>query len=663
MILPRSLVAPLAMLVSLATGTLAFSLGIAAAPEAFVGGEDVILLGPSGEFFGRASIDARTADALAALPSVTAMSAEVYVPSAIDGRSLFVRGASVGPLFAIDGAALDRGRLPVLPTEALAGARLADLMGWDVGSRILVPGSLARTAAQVEIVGIFDGQTPLRDELVIDLDLARDLAGLPSDRVHLARALADDGVYVRRVLDSYEANFSYSRVELSSSRVFAGEPLRMSAHLTNWGQLEGVKRVEVRAAGSVVAAQDVRVPPRTTVPVSLQFALSSGDQAVTLNPTFNVTVRDPTLVFAERPSVAMRGEAFAFRILDAAGEPRAGVEVRAGDAVSVTDQDGRGSIVAEGPGPTIRFLAWRNGSLEGSLEVPLRDPPVTPGPNARVVGLTRLGGPIGTRDPIRIEVRALNDGGQEGSVAYSLRVDGEVVLDASVAVAAGATATQVHELSPLAAGDHKVAIAEMGLTIPVRVYAGADPAVEDYAERLALGVASPVVASSEATDELVRDLVGDISLVVTLLVAVSSALVALGIVLVISRAVAEARPRIGLLLAVGSSKRSILSRIEREAALLAAAATAIGGSAGITFAAWIASSGSVRAFGHSVDVALSIGPLALLVAGAVLVTTVSARWNAGNAMLQPIDVLLRGAAADAAHLELAPIDRIVEERP
>ncbi|HVM44411.1 MAG TPA: ABC transporter permease, partial [Candidatus Thermoplasmatota archaeon] len=222
MIVPRAVILPLALLVALSTTTLLFSAGVGTAPSAFMGDANVVLGPASGEAIGVQPVDATLVPALRAIPTVRAASAEIYLPTVIDGRSVFARGVDFEDFVGFERARLVDGRAPQASDEAVVGVGLARQLGVEVGDRLVLPSPFARLALPFTVVGRLDSDTAARDELFVPLEPARVLGHLAATHVHLVRLRADDPLAVSPTLRSVAPTFTLSDVRVSTEDLVPG---------------------------------------------------------------------------------------------------------------------------------------------------------------------------------------------------------------------------------------------------------------------------------------------------------------------------------------------------------------------------------------------------------------------------------------------------------
>lgn len=185
-LLDRRLVVPTAATLAafIMLATVAVGLGTALGPIATSDGETVVEPGAPHPL--ASQVPEAYADAL--VDRGTDASGEILLLEVVDGRPFIVVGAEFQPFAAVHGAALTAGRLPNDDTEAVIGSSLADAHDVTIGDQLLLGGSTYEGFTFVTVVGRFDASGVTASHLVVTLDTARHLAGVPAGMVHLVSA-------------------------------------------------------------------------------------------------------------------------------------------------------------------------------------------------------------------------------------------------------------------------------------------------------------------------------------------------------------------------------------------------------------------------------------------------------------------------------------------
>lgn len=663
MIVPRGTIAPFALLVALATTTIVFVAGVGQAPSAFLGGPEVVLLAPHDDLPGKGFVSASSVEPLRALPHVLDVSPEIYVLTTIDGGSAFVRGVEFSAMLAFEGGKLAEGRLPQDPNEALVGSAFATSHATRVGDELLIPSSFLRFAQPVRVVGIVETATPARDEVWISLEAARALADAPAGQVHMIRARSSDPANLTKLISSFVPQFSYSGITISAEDVVQGQPLTIRGNVTNWGRVEGTKRVSVHAEGALVAEIDVRVPAHETVPFGVAFTLDGpGTPHVTINPTFVVNVREPTLHFAERPSSIFVGEPFTVQLVTTKKLPAAAVIIRGAGADAMTDEQGRAQLILTEPASEVILVAYVSGTPQLAARIPVVEE-FAKGGRIVVTGMSTAEGAIGNTTLIHVNVALANVGDEFQERTFDLTLDGEPAGSAIATLEPGRSGGVTFEVGPLPEGTYTLALNGTSASLSITVYGGPDPEVEAFlrAER-PTGSFTPPPAFSNSGEEYISRIVGNIRSVILVLSFLSALLAALGVVFVLVRHLAEAEPRIGIYRAIGATNARVSSLVEREVSARMAIGAAIGIVLGVGAAEWIAATGIVRAFGHTIRVVYPLWSLLLIYVLSIGLAVATARVILAYSLRTPVDHLLRGSTLRPLPTDAMTLTEFLEER-
>lgn len=646
MIVPPRAIPALALLVALVTLVIVFDVGIARSPSSLLGEEDIVVIGPpEGQSPGRAEVPARFVGPMRALPFVDAVSPEVFAVIELDGRSTVVRGADVEQFLRIESARLIEGRLPRAPGEALVGTGFARVHDIVLDDTLLLPSPLARTAATVRIVGIFESSRASQDELVVGMDDGRSLAGVSPEHAHLVRVRTTDPRALGAILRSFEPTFTYSDVALSSQGVLAFEPLVLRANLTNWGALTGSKLVQVMSDGSVVAEEVVTVPARSTVAIEVPFALPrAGTANVTLNPSFTVDVREARASIEATDPRAV-GQPLNVLVRDPSGAPADAVIVSLGDARARTDAAGRATLVPTASGDAL-LRAERAGETLAVIPIFIADPTDGVGAVAKVEGIELPVEPLGRESPITLGIRLRNVGGAHGVVRAPVTIGDAVVGEVALSLPAGGRGTATVTVAAQPPGSHEV---RAGAALAkLRIYGGDDPRIEQLLEgyEAARRAPPPVAPRPDAQPaDYVDELLGNVRAATILLGVASAALATMGIVAVLSRHLAERAPTLGTLRALGASTDAILTKAAIEAAWVGVAASLLGMALAVALGAWIDGSGIVWAFGHAIHPVYAPRMVGLILLGSVAFIVLCAVLLVRALLARPVAALLRGEVA------------------
>ena len=665
MIVPRSIVAPLALLVALTTATVSFNAGLASAPTAFFGDGSVIVIGPPGDSVpGQTTIDTSRVTAMRTLPDVQVVSPEVFALIELGGRSAFVRGVEFASFVAVEEAELVDGRMPNAPHEAIMGAGFARAFGLEAPADLLVPSSFERLGLPVTIVGTIETDGPAREELHVHIDDARTLMALEPNVGHIIRVRTTDPQTLTGLITSLGPAFTLADVKISTTEFVPGEPVLVTANLTNWGRVGGVKDVEVREGANVVGSRAYFVEAHTTIPIVVEFSVTNaGAATISVNPSFPVTVRDPSLRFVDLPRALALGRAYNVTVHDRASVPAPGVIVTDGTREVVTDEAGRAELIAERAG-IVRLVAIRDGRTEAAAQVPVAEPGYEDVAHFVVTGASVRDGIIGTSLPFTLRISAENRGGADGAATFAVLLDGAPAGEASFVGAPGAVSAVEVLLGPVAPGTHEIRIEGTSIALPVRAFPGEDPRIEALLEgyQVSRDASGPRSTAAADAETYVTRVVGDVRAAVLALSVASGVLSALGAFAVMHRHLAERETRVGTLKGIGASDAYVLAVATREAALLGAAAAASGLVAGVVLAEALDASGLVWAFGHAVHPAHEWYAIAIIFLLSTLFVVVATRVILSLSLQRSVDTLMRGGALRPVAPEPRAIRRYLEGR-
>lgn len=116
----------------------------------------------------------------------------IFAFTTLGGSPVAVRGGPAGELLALHGAKIVEGRMPERSDEILVGSRLAARIGLGVGDATWLAGSFQPAAEPVLVVGVFESQTLLVDEVVAHLDVVRSISDTPAGMAQAIEARGAD---------------------------------------------------------------------------------------------------------------------------------------------------------------------------------------------------------------------------------------------------------------------------------------------------------------------------------------------------------------------------------------------------------------------------------------------------------------------------------------
>lgn len=119
-------------------------------------------------------------------PDVAA-SPEILLFGSHDGQPYLARGGEYESFAAVTGAELATGRAPSAPDEAVIGTTAADTLGLTPGDVLTMGGSTEAAVARVTIVGTYETGGIDDHQMLVSLETARHLSGVPDGSVNVIR--------------------------------------------------------------------------------------------------------------------------------------------------------------------------------------------------------------------------------------------------------------------------------------------------------------------------------------------------------------------------------------------------------------------------------------------------------------------------------------------
>jgi len=159
------------------------------------GGENVLIIYGAGARAPQTSvIPLSLYEKLRNLSGVEAVSPEVVAVAMAGDRAIMVRGVDPDLLASVQEVRMIRGSFLLdYSDSAVAGVRLAELLGIDIGDHLLLRSAFSNRFLEVKIVGILKSESCLDDELLLPVYAAQWLRGLPRDAISLIRIKIDPG--------------------------------------------------------------------------------------------------------------------------------------------------------------------------------------------------------------------------------------------------------------------------------------------------------------------------------------------------------------------------------------------------------------------------------------------------------------------------------------
>ena len=157
------------------SATISVLIGIGTAQDSLIGNPDAyVIMSKGSESILNSMLETRLANQLRENGFADNVSPEIFAFAEIEGKAIIVRGVEFDSFMAVEKAKLiQSGSMPVNSYQGLIGSRLAERLHAKIGDRFPLVGSYNPSIAEVEIVGIFESSTPVEDEMIVSLQLAR----------------------------------------------------------------------------------------------------------------------------------------------------------------------------------------------------------------------------------------------------------------------------------------------------------------------------------------------------------------------------------------------------------------------------------------------------------------------------------------------------------
>jgi hypothetical protein len=617
------------------TATASVLSGLQNAPAAFAASEGFVISSVTAPTIFSSQVDMGMVSALESVGNITGVSPEVFAFSTWDHRSFVVRGVDLvrlnatGP--ALSSLSLAEGASATAIHSALVGSRLLERLSVELPFKMPLVGSYQSRIELVDVVGSFTSDSPLDDEMLVSLEVARFLSGTPDDRASIIRVSTSEPEWLSALLSPESARFALYDLHLSRGTVAAWETLTATMTLRNWGMSTGTATVEVSDGGVPVDVFEVvlNASESRTVSRELTFPdLGQHEVRVSLLGDFpvrlaaSVDVVEPYMVLIA-PSKALLGEGFGVRLTSYSGEPIEGASVTCGAAVSITDASGSATVSSDVSG-SVPVTASHEGYDDVSRSVEIVDlgelpPEFLPEVTSLSVSPSTFSESESTTASVVVE----NMGSVAGTFEVMLLLDSGDHADEGVALAPAGSATVTFALESLSPGTHIVQVGAFSVEIRV------DPWFVDDSDLVQLvvrygGSSTLSSASSLPLYQAAKISEGNVAVALLSVGAVSAVLVTLAISSVFSKEVHEGRHRLGVMRTLGASRSHIRRLVFPQALLTSLVGAAVGIAFGVAAARTLSELGVFVVFGHQAELALDLPLLVVVLLGAVAISIVSA---------------------------------------
>ncbi|MBU1158923.1 MAG: FtsX-like permease family protein [Candidatus Thermoplasmatota archaeon] len=679
LLIRQRVVVVIALSVMVFTATISVLIGLSSAPSAFAANEGFVVTSSDAPTIFSSRVEMDLVTILDSLDNITGVSPEVFAFSEWDSDTFVVRGvdferiSSVGP--AIDDqvlSGLSDGSVP----DALIGDRLLSRMGFDLPATIVLVGSYNSKMDLVRISDSFSSGSPLDDELLVPLSVARYLSDTPEDMASIIRLSTNEPAWLSGLLSPESARFALFDMHISKSEVVIGESITVSASVRNWGGSEGSISIDLSVDGVSAWQISVSIDPYSTEAVSHALSFSSigaheiemsigGDFPVSLNSSVDVV--EPYIVM-ESPGSVMDGSTFSVKVYTYDGAPVQDAIITIPTptpSTNATDDEGVSELLADAVGE-FTLVVDMTGTDYGSYDVVRRpstiqvlDPSVYPDEFLPVVSAFSLS-PLSIKESEESYGSAMVDnlGILTGVYELEVFVDGSLERVISIPLDSAQSRSVSFILDSLSPGTHVVQVGDFSMSLEVQPWFVDDSDIVRLVIRYG-GSNSLSSAGSIPIYQAAKISQGNVAVALFALGAISGLLATLAIVSVFSKEVHEGRRRLGIIKAIGASASATRKLVFSQAFMRGLMGAAIGLVAGIACAIALVRSGVFVVFGHSLDFDISLGPIMMILAGAISISLVSALVSAEMAVRETAISSIRDLSQE--NISSIDIDTLLRE--
>lgn len=296
-----------------------------------------------------------------------AASGEILLFEVRNGQPYLARGVNFTDYSSVTDVTLVRGREPRAMDEALVGQELATTLGISVGDRLPIGGSTKLSFDRVEVVGMFDADGHYDDELLVSLQLARELEEDKPNTVQFIRA--------ERLPESVQTRRSSIYVETLSapSKVTRGSSIPVAVTLRNAGDSRSTRDVTI-SVGDVEQTRRITLDPGERVTVRTTFnadtlgrivvRVGASRQAVDVVPPNGIRI-------GYAPEQAPLNSSPIVVVQTPFGEPVSNATISVDDQMARTNEEGIARILLSDPGR--HRIIVRKGGQEVSRNISVRE--------------------------------------------------------------------------------------------------------------------------------------------------------------------------------------------------------------------------------------------------------------------------------------------------
>jgi hypothetical protein len=618
----RRVIVVVALSIMIFTSTLSVLSGLRSAPSAFAGDSEFVISETSAPTIFSSQVSVDMVSALRGISNITGASPEVFSFSIWNGVSFVVRG--VGQGFGLGAFSLNS-------SDALIGHRLLDKLAIKLPYQLPLTGSFSSKMAIVNVSRSVDTGTPIDDELLVSMSVARFLSGMPEGKASIIRVSTTDPAWLENLLSPDTARLTLFDMHSSKSLVAQGHPLDISVGVRNWGSSAGSEHITLKDNGSVLAERAVTLNASSSTIIQVSVDLTdlgrhtiqasiSGDFPVRL--FVNVTVVNPYLQISA-PSRTLLGSQFNVTVSTFDGSPARGASVLFDNQSAISDLRGIACLNATHAGG-FQLSAALSGYTGASTRVEVVDPSTYPHTfQPSIVSFSLSPGSIKQSETSYGLVTVQNDGTEPGYMNLAVIVDSSAYEMLNISLQGMASQSVGFVIQGLQPGDHTVNVGSFSLELSVQSWYADNPGLVQLVIRYG-GSTSLSSSASIPIYQAVKISEGNISVALLSIGAISALLASLAITSVFSTEIRQSRAKFGVLKTIGAPRSSIRALVFPQALRTGLAGALIGIGLGILTVDLLSRSSAFELFGHRFLVTVDLSLLVIILLSAVAISIASA---------------------------------------
>ena len=651
------------------TATVSVLSGLKSAPAAFAGDSRFVISEKSAPTIFSSQVSIDMVGALRSIPNITAASPEIFAFTNWNGVSFVVRG--IGDGFG------DVGN-PAWPStatdssDAIIGSRLLDKLGAQLPCSLLLVGSYTSRMAVVNVTGSFETDKALDDELLVHIDIARFLSGMPKDQVSIIRVATTQPGWLSNLLSPESARFTLYDLSTDYSALapgpsVPGQTIAVSVGVRNWGSKAGSTQVQFLLDGHQYGDVPVDLNSSASTVVTLHPTLDrlgvhtievaiSGDFPVRLSK--HVTVVEPYMEISA-PSKVLLGRLFNVSVTTHSTVVLGSPEVFFDSQSDFTDAGDIATFNASHAG-SFQIVSNLTSLENASATITVVDPASYPSVFGPVIASFAL-----STDSMLESQRAQgiavveNNGTISGSYDLHVLLDSALYKTVTVHLDAMGSATVSFTIEGVDPGEYIVQVGTFSRGLEVQPFfadnTGLVQLVIRYGSSEALSSSSslPIYQAAKISQ-------GNIAVALFAIGAISALLAGLAITSVFATEVRQSRRKLGVLKTIGASRAAIRALVLPQALENGLAGAALGIAFGVLLVEWLSGSGLFVIFGHEFTLDVNSNLLVLVLLGAVGISVLSAMASAAVAVRETAIKSIRNLEDEPA--PPIDVDRILGDR-